>query len=360
MDEYPRKLRKNELLLLLSVALSAALVSCASTKPIRDSKGRPLPGSVALIERVRLGGVPQFVCARGRSADNPILLVLHGGPGSAMTPMFVHYNRALENDFIVVNWDQRGAGKSYSRKIQKESMTVDRFVEDAHELVVWLKARFGKEKIYLLGHSWGSVLGTLLVNRYPGDFIAYAGTGQFVNGRDNELDSYRFTLSEAERLGKKTAIRELKKIGPPVDGLYSGGLNSFSVQRKWLKAFRGSVYSKKGMYGLVMPALFNTTEYSGINIFDYLNGIQTSTKTMWPEVVKIDLEAAAPEWEVPAYFLMGRHDWNTPHELAAAYFERLKAPTKTLIWFENSGHWPSMEEPAAFNEAILRMLRETR
>ena len=160
-------------------ALSLLVLGCiAKTPPFCDEAGNILPASVALMEYVELGGLKQWICVRGESVDKPLLLILHGGPGDAEVIPFRWYNAGVEKDFIVVHWDQRGAGKSFSPSIPKDSMTIEQILSDAHELVDYLKKSFGKEKIYLLGHSWGSMLGALLASRYPEDFVAYIGMGQ--------------------------------------------------------------------------------------------------------------------------------------------------------------------------------------
>ena len=184
------------------LALSPLVLGCVATTPaFRDEMGRILPASVARMEYVELGGSRQWICVRGESVDKPLLLILHGGPGTPEVLPFRRYDAGLEKDFIVVNWDQRGSGKSYSPSMTADSMTIEQILSDAHELVGYLKESFGKEKIYLLGHSWGTILGALLASRYPEDFHAYIGMGQWVSMGDNERLCYEFTRSEAERRG---------------------------------------------------------------------------------------------------------------------------------------------------------------
>ena len=215
------------------LALSPLVFGCAATTPeFRDAAGKILPGSVARMEYVELGGFRQWICVRGESVDRPLLLILHGGPGDAEVLPFRRYDAGLEKDFIVVNWDQRGAGKSYSPSIPADSMTIEQILSDAHELVGYLKKSFGKEKIYLLGHSWGTLLGALLASRYPEDFHAYIGMGQWVSMGDNERLCYEFTLSEAQRRGDRKAIALLERIGTPENGLYRDDWMNVLAQRK--------------------------------------------------------------------------------------------------------------------------------
>ncbi|MFW9939384.1 MAG: alpha/beta fold hydrolase, partial [Candidatus Thorarchaeota archaeon] len=189
----------------------------SKTAPILNEDGTEKPNSIASMEFVKLGEIDQWILIRSHNLDNPLLLLLHGGPGSADSPLAYKFQSELEEHFIVVNYDQRGAGKSYSKKIPKESMNVEQFVSDTYNLINLLKKRFNKEKIYLVGHSWGSMLGTLLVQRYPELFYAYIGVGQVVNIIDNEIFSFQFTFKEAKKRDNKRAIKQLEKIRP-----YSG------------------------------------------------------------------------------------------------------------------------------------------
>ena len=137
-----------------------------------------MTSSITSLEKIELGDINQWISIRGRNTANPILLYLHGGPGTPVMPLFRHFQAPLEDHFIVVQWEQRGAGKSFSWKIPKETMTIEQFISDLQVLIELLRKRFNKEKIYLMGHSWGSVFGTYTVQRYPELFYAYIGVGQ--------------------------------------------------------------------------------------------------------------------------------------------------------------------------------------
>lgn len=159
------------------------------TPQIRDEKGKVIPGSIASLEKVYIGGVKQWILIRGRSVNNPVLLFLHGGPGSAEWPLVRDYNRSLEDHFIHVYWEQRGAGKSYSKNIG--NMHIDQFISDTRELLQYLQKRVNREKVFLIGHSWGSLLGILTAEKYPELFHAYIGVGQFVSAKEQEEISYQ-------------------------------------------------------------------------------------------------------------------------------------------------------------------------
>ena len=162
-----------------------------------------------------VGGVPQSVRIRSADESLPVLLFLHGGPGVCDRHWVLRDQSDLALFATMVCWDQRGAGLSWSRTLRRKDMTVDRMVEDTHELIGYLKRRFRKNAVYLVGHSWGTILGTLLVQKYPEDAAVYIGMGQFVNGSENERLSYEFVLREAEKRGDKKALRDLARIGWP-------------------------------------------------------------------------------------------------------------------------------------------------
>ena len=141
----------------------------------------PAPGGIDRLEQVELGGVRQWISIRAADPHAPVLLFLHGGPGSANLAKLRLQVPQLEKHFVVVTWDQRGAGKSASLGFDYSTLSIEQMVSDAHELVTYLKTRFGVEKIYLMGFSWGTVIGLSLADRYPQDFYAYIAVSQIVD-----------------------------------------------------------------------------------------------------------------------------------------------------------------------------------
>jgi proline iminopeptidase len=164
------------------VACLAGLGACAiHTAPFRDSRGRPIPGSVSTMTDATICGVKQRLWFRAVSAANPPVILLHGGPGASETALFRYFNADLEQRFLMVYWEQRGTGRSYRSDIPSESMTTEQFVRDLDEVVELVRERFGKERVVLLGHSWGSALGILYATRHPETVAAYVGIGQVVD-----------------------------------------------------------------------------------------------------------------------------------------------------------------------------------
>ncbi|MFI4972937.1 MAG: alpha/beta fold hydrolase [Caulobacterales bacterium] len=325
--------------------------SAGRTAPFRDARGGVVAGSVAQAGFWRIGGVDQWVVVRGRDADNPLLVILHGGPGSSETALFRAFNAALEDAYTVVYWDQRGAGRSYNRSIPAESMTVDRFVADLDELIDMSLARFGARPVVLLGHSWGSALGVLYASRFPGKVAAYVGVGQVADMAASEAASYDFVLERARQRGKQQAVRQLLAIGPPPHTFKTIG-----TQRRWLMAMGGAFGPNLSMARLVWRGLTGP-EASLLDLVRLAQGSGFSARLLWRELLAADLRRDVPRLEMPVFFILGRFDMQVVASVSAAYFEVLEAPHKQLIWFENSGHMAPFEEPDLFNRVMIETVR---
>lgn len=322
----------------------------ASTPQFHGRHGELLPGSIAEIGDYQLGGIDQWVMLRGASVDNPALVLLHGGPGFPEMRLFRHFNAALERSFTVVYWDQRGTNKSFDRRIPRSSMTVERFVSDLDALVDAVRARLGKSKVAIYGHSWGSVLGVLYAARFPDKVSVYVGAGQIGNWPASEAATYACALEEAARRGNQKALRELRAIGePPFDA------RAKLVHGRWLARFFGVV---RGMpLWKVVRIVLGGPEASMFDLPRILRGMQFSQDTMWAEVSALDLTTTVPVLDVPVFFFLGRHDHAVDPRTSEAYFDRLVAPSKRLVWFEESGHEPPFEEPSKFDHDMVEWVR---
>lgn len=315
------------------------------------------PAGIASLEKVRLGGAEQWIQIRGDDRAKPILLFLHSGPGFPEMP-FAHVNAALEKDFVVVQWDQRGAGKSYSSSIPESSMTVEQFIADTHELVELLLQRFGRAKLILVAHSWGSIVGALTVAKYPELFDAYVGISQAVDPPESERMMYRFALDAATKRGNEKAATELRRLGEPP---YTG-FADYRTMKNWVHRFRDAGYSEISPWKFARLALASPV-YSWGDLLRLVLGMRFSFSHLWQEVFyRTDLFKQAPKLDVPVYFFLGRHDRTVTASAALAerYFASLEAPKgKHLIWFENSGHWPQLEEPEKFCTVLTKELSKT-
>ncbi len=344
----------------VAIALLAIFASqlFASTPPILDANGKPIPNSIAVLEKVQLGGAEEWITIRGKDSHNPVLLFLAGGPGGSQLVLEQRALAELEDHFVVVNWDQPGAGKSFDA-IDHAKLTPDRYISDAHELVLYLCQRFDKDKIYLSGQSWGSALGIMVVQRYPDLFHAFVGTGQEVAFLENELIRYNLALRLAQERSDKQQVAKLQQQGPPP---YYGNdvMPKMLTYLNDLNKYRNDQQNlaiAKPKFNIVFE-LITSAEYGWydkVNLFLSRGELET-VGVVFPQLWGADFRKQATRLKVPVYFLMGRHDSTTAPKLTEEYFNLLSAPHKELIWFEHSGHAPWMNESAKFINVMVNQV----
>ncbi len=293
------------------------------------------------------------------NVNNPVVLFLHGGCGSPDRAHMIKYQSPLAKEFTLVAWDQRGSGLAYNKKEAKTlSITKEIIIEDAYNVVQYLKKRFEKNKIIIAGHSWGSALGVWLAQRCPEDIEAYVGIGQVVDYIKNEEMSYQWTLEEAKRIGDKHSIKKLLNIGYPENGTYANNhVSSLMKQRAVLHKLGGATFKNRKPYWqelLYRDIPLIIKEYGIKGAIKYIKGISYSTAQPMAKD-NPDFMNKAKELDVPVYLLLGRHDINCVHTLAQEWYNSLIAPKKRLIWFENSAHFPQWEESDAWNKSFLEL-----
>lgn len=305
--------------------------------------------SVAKLEMVEIGGTKQSLLVRGTDIENPIILNLHGGPSYAQIGFARKYQKKLEKEFIVVNWDQRGSGKSYSFGTEKTTMTREQFIADTVEIIDYLCQEYSKEKVYLVGHSWGSDLGLHVVSQYPERILAYIGVGQVIDWKRGEEISYHYAYGVAKENEDHKALKVLDEIGPPP---YGNMVKDISKQRKILNRYNGTELQVNTLKDTIYGCLFSP-EYTGIDGIRYVIGSLFTANLMFEDVMDINLMDAIPSVEVPVYFAVGRQDHLTTPQLVEEYVAVLQAPYKEVIWFENSAHFPHFEEVEKFYDLML-------
>ncbi|HET7601263.1 MAG TPA: alpha/beta hydrolase, partial [Gemmatimonadales bacterium] len=333
--------------------------SRAWTPAILGSDGSPLRGSVAALEKVRLGATDQWILARGRDAHNPVLLFLADGPGGSELPLPRHYHAPLEERFVTVAWDQRGAGKSYRAAAPQAHLTVERIVQDCGELLSILADRSGGAPLYLVGRGWGGIIGLLAAQRWPDRVRAFVGVAPQVNFHESDALAYRRTLEAARHARDIPATTALEGIGePPYAG--PGSAVRYHSLARMQQRFGGSTLSR-AVDGDAEHLLGRAPEYSVRDRVRLARGRRRTLDALRPHLAAIDLERDVPRVEVPVYFILGRRDLTAPPEIAERYFGALAAPHKELFWFEDAGHAPAIEDAARFNLlAVSRVLRGPR
>jgi pimeloyl-ACP methyl ester carboxylesterase len=326
------------------IGLAMLVARPATTSPVIGADGRPVSGSIAEITTVSLGGHDQALLIRGRSDRNPVLLHLAGGPGGTDLGA-MRADTSLEDDFIVVTWDQRGTGKSYGALDPVETLTPGQMIADTIELTEHLRDRFGEERIYLHGNSWGSLLGVLAVQQRPDLYHAWIGTGQMISPAETDRMFWEDTVAWAESRGDAAMVEALRKNGPPP---YEDVLRyelALSHEHDW-NPYPEWDGSKEMPFNLFVPEN---------DLMDRINGLRAFLDTfavLYPQLQDIDLRIDVPRLEVPVYMVVGAHEARGRAVLADEWFEAVEAPHKERIVFEHSGHRPSFEEPGRFAEVM--------
>jgi proline iminopeptidase len=321
--------------------------------PYKDKQGNQVPYSISTLEKVKLGGVDQWITIRGRHKELPILLFLHGGPGSPQTGAQQKYNSELEDHFLVVNWDQRGSGKSFSSEVTVESMNLEQMLGDAHELIQYLLEKFQQPKMFIMGQSIGSLYGLMLAHRYPELLYAFVGVNPPINRSMEEKLSYEFALENAKKKGNKKAIGELEGIGFPTNGNYRN-IDDMVIQRKWLTKFNGVAFKKNAAFINMHYLLSHHLTFK--EKLTFMKGFGFSATNLWEELTSVNFFSSVPEIEVPVFFIAGRHDKIVFIDLVQQYVDTVKAPEKHLIILEESGHLALFEEPERFNDILINQV----
>jgi len=321
-----------------------AFMSCTARTPHIDKTD-----AVSELRSIEIGGMKQWILVRGEHQQNPILLWLHGGPGSAQMPVHRAFTSELEKEFVVVHWDQRGAGKSNHDGFSEESMTLDRFIEDAHELTQYLKTRFDQEKIFLIGHSWGTQFGILTAGKYPNDYHTYISVGQVVDPQRAEEISYEWLKQQVYENGSRRQKRKFEELGKP----FFEEHERYVRFAKMKDSFGGGM--DVGMSRLIWISL-GSREYTLGDYAKWFRGANRGSGPMWEDLRNFDIFREVPSLEVPAWFIVGENDYNTPAELVEEYYRFVDAPEgKALILMEGTAHAPFMGDPERFNRVVIRI-----
>lgn len=328
------------------IALVGGLLRPASTEAIFGSDGEPVPGSVAELAEVQIGGHDQNIMIRGVSAEAPVLLFLEGGPGGTALGRIRNSGQDLENDFVVATWDQRGTGKSYDALEPTSTLTVDHMVDDTVSVTNYLRDRFDEQKIYLVGSSWGTTIGTLAVQRSPDLFHAYVGTGQMVDQFATDKLMYAESLADAEASGNDGRVKALRDLGePPYDDTLDYPV-AIASNPKWIDFEHGEDYNASSEY----PASLFVGEYTLVEQLRGMGAIAETFDVLYPQLRNTDFRIDVPRLDVPVYIVEGQYEAAGRETLAREWFDLLAAPSKQWVVFENSGHTPPYDEPGRFAE----------
>jgi pimeloyl-ACP methyl ester carboxylesterase len=316
------------------------------TARIAELRNINTPEGIEVLEELAIGGSKQWISIRGLNRANPVLLMIHGGPGSPTMPISWAFQTPWEDFFTVVQWDQRGVGKNFlgaDTTALAPTMTVERMVTDAEEVTAHLRTRLGKDKIVVLGFSWGTQIGAHLARRRPEWLHAYVGVGQASGSGESYL--YRRLVELAEKAGNREALAELRGIAP-----YPGpdpSIASILLTRKWARIFNGGWYGRPD-FDLYFALPDWAPEYSQAEVIAGVPAIKWAERSLRRGMFRDTLGGRREAFRVPVILVMGRHDLHTPYQPAKAFFDQIEAPIKKFITFERSAHFPMFEEPGLF------------
>jgi pimeloyl-ACP methyl ester carboxylesterase len=319
------------------------------TPAILGRDRQPFPGSVARLERWRVGGVDQWVLIRGVDATQPALLVIPDGPGETLIPLARSFQRELERAFIVVNWDPRGCGLSYERSPAPGELTLDRLAADAVEVAGRISRELGKERVVLAGHGFGGVVGMLAAARAPEQFECYIGVGQWVEPEESGRRAMAWATAEAERKGWRVPLAGADP-GPPRSDR-SDGVDPRLIPT--LRALGAWSQHPEGRAAERIP-IASLSEYTLFDLLRRRAGIRRSASTVGREARAIDLPTRITRLDVPTYFIAGRFDHVVDPGLSREYLQVLDAPRKGWAWIEGTAHLAPFEEPDAYAAALAQ------
>ena len=326
-------------------------VSPGRPKPILDEKGRALPGSISEKIHVNINGVQQGMFIMGEDVGNPVLLFLHGG--TAMPEYFLtqNYPTGLEQYFTVCWWDRRGAGLSYSADIPPETLTVEHSISDTLEVTNYLRSRFRKDRIYIMAHSGGSLIGIQAAARAPELYHAYIGVGQMSYQLKSEMLSYEYMLRRYKEIGNARIVKQLEAaqvtMSVPLPASYmkvrDSAMHGLGV---------GTTHDMKSVITGVFLASWLFREYTLREKLALWRGKFSSDKILWDKMIATDLRNQLQKLDLPVYFFHGKYDYTVSYRLAKEYLGELEAPIKGFYTFEQSAHSPMFEEPSRMKQII--------
>jgi pimeloyl-ACP methyl ester carboxylesterase len=299
---------------------------------------------------IAIGGIEQWVTIRGEDRSNPVLLVLHGGPGDVTNPWTFAFFAPWEKYFTVVQWDQRGAGRTLRKSGEgvAPTITVARMTQDGIELAEYLRRHLGKDKILVVGHSFGTILELGMVRARPDLFYAYVGTGQVADEVKNYSAAYDALLQKARATGNQQATDELKRVGPPP---YSDG-RGYGVQRKWSNKFEGAYEFLYGTIGIALMAPGGSVQ----DINDWFDGQILSGERLFEQTRSQGPKELGLEFSLPMFVFEGDEDFTTPTALAREYVESMKAPHKEFVPI-HGGHFVMFMHSDEFLQELIKRVR---
>lgn len=302
---------------------------------------------------IKVGGIEQWIQIRGEDRNNPVLLILHGGPGFSYIS-FTQVFRSWEKDFTVVQWDQRGTGKTFGKngKTGSGTMTIERMSDDGIEVTEFLRKHLKKEKIVLFAHSWGTILGIPMISKRPELFSSYVGTGQIMDMPRSEKQSYDLILNQVKASGDEKAIKTLTDLGSP----------PYADIKTWMIKGRMAVmFTPPSASGRTLPNVFGAAlkapAYSLKDGYDLFAAFDFSSSEVYQEMMAYDARRFGTKFKVPVFMIQGDADLQAPASLAQEYFNSIEAPKKEFVLLKGEGHTAVLILPDVFLKELIARVR---
>lgn len=338
------------------IALIGGIVTkrYVKTPPFKDSDGNVIPNSIAEFCRVDINGDTHAVLIRGMNLDNPVLLFLHAGPCLSETGLMRNFHPELEEHYTMVYYDMRGSAKSYTPfQNYTETFTTEQLLQDVNQMTTYVKDKLNKEKIALMGHSFGAGFGALAASTYPNDYSIFIGIGQPSNINEQNRVTHAWTLETAKKDNNEKAVVELEKASNywtlKEQNEY---FSKMMIHKKWVAHYGGQIVGKKDFVPFVLSNLL-CHEYTIFDYAPYFLGMMAGGPASFDIMISTNLKTQAANFEAPFIFLTGRQDYNLGPAIAQDYYNSINAPLKTMYWFENSAHFPHFEEPELFQKIMI-------
>ena len=350
------------LLVFIGALMSAYYLVDAAKALSADGNWFDTDTGLDITDFVTLGGTKQFVRIRSRDNANPILLDLHGGPGTTQSQLSHRILRPLAEYFTLVEWDQRGSGRSAGDSALVDTMSYNQLVDDTIELIEHLQSRLGAQKVILVGHSWGSMLGLGVVHKRPDLIHAYVGVGQALTWPGGFSETKRLLLEAAANANDATTVNSLSNLPkewPPKEDIDAFLARIGTIQAP-LVNYGSSLHASKGNNIFQSEMVLEILLSPEISLLDARKMLapNAANRALMIDLFGRDLgRDLGYEFKVPIFVFQGEHDWQTPTTLVKPWFEKIVAPHKAYIAFADSAHIIITEEPGKFLHELVEKVR---
>jgi pimeloyl-ACP methyl ester carboxylesterase len=309
------------------------------------------PNNIVESSYIKVGGIDQWITIRGENRNNPILLLIHGGPASTYS-VFNPLLRSWEKHFTVVQWDQRGAGKTFGKngKDGCGTITFERLANDGIEVAEYLIAKLGQPKVVLIGSSVGSLIGIMMAKRCPDLFYAYVGTDQ--NSPDSQNLLHEISVNAVRKSGNTKGVQFLQKMEAD-----RSQISRKDVDKRNRILVKAIIDVPNMITDLILPSMISSPEHKLRDIMDIFKGMNFSLDHLFGELINFDFKKVGMQFELPVFIIHGDNDIITPTELAKLYYNEIEAPHKEFVLIKNAGHLACFARADQFLEELLTRVR---